>query len=204
MRHFDWKRIYEFAAGDISDPEIERHIEECARCRAEFERAKAILETLDSTEEPDPIRVSRTVQAAWDARREKVGHGAGFRLGWVLVPLALAVVIGVSILLATVHTPTKAPATAEVEPESNILAKANRAARELGLKEMKLDLSSLEQRTREIELDELGIEAPELAELPELTSSYLVEVLEVEDLTPLLEMLGTEKINGQTDTGRLV
>jgi len=204
MKHLDWKRIYELAAGDISDSELDEHLKDCARCRAEFERAKAVLETLDATEEPDPVQVSRVAQAAWDARRQRAERMSGFRLGWAMAPLALAVVIGISVLIVTLRGPAGTPV--QVEVEAGILSDAGKAAAEIGLKKVELDIALLEQSTQEISLDELGVETSELSELPEVTSAYLVEVLEIEDASVLFDELKVKSTGkgGQTDIGRPV
>jgi hypothetical protein len=55
MKHLNQEQIvlhyYGDAAGESS---IERHLQECAGCREEFERVKAVLEGIPATEVPEP------------------------------------------------------------------------------------------------------------------------------------------------------
>ena len=201
MKHYSWKRIYRLAAKEVDDAELERHLAECDRCRAEFERARRVIEALEHTELPNEATSRRIARAAWNEARKGAERAPSPSLRWALAPLAVAIAIG---LLLWALTPRTTGKQAPVQkPHTSILAEADEAAKDVGLADVKLDTALLEvPENLDIEPEELGVDIPEVT-LPELTSSYLVEVLDFGDTDALLKELGIEPTNGQTKAGRL-
>lgn len=201
MKHFDWKEMYGYAAGEASSEELERHLADCPLCKAEFEKAKIVIETLGQTGELDSIRASHIVHAAWDSRRVKTTRRVEFRPSFALVPLALVFVIVASVWVVIQGGQPKG--TVEVAVKSTILKDAKLAAKEIGLDKVEVDFALLEESESDFKLEDVGVELPDESMLPGLTSSYLSEVLEVENTDELLKELGIKESGGQTRYGRL-
>lgn len=201
MKHFSWEQICSYALGEFSSDELKRHLADCASCNAEFERAKRVIDALKQTSELDSVKASFIIRASWDSRRTRKARRLEFRPSFALVPLAIVFVIVVSLWLFVQNLDSRGKVEVSIQP--TILDYAKLAAKELGLDSVEVDFALLETNEADIKLEDIGVELPDESMLPALTSSYLHEVLEVDNTDELLKELGVKDVKGQTGLGRL-
>jgi len=201
MKHPKWEDIYEYATGEAIASGLSEHLKDCTLCKSEYERAKRLLEVLEQTEELRPEQPSRIAYKAWYAEKQKPAIGLDVKLKWALAPLALVLAVAVTVWLIVTGSYIKRLSV--LEKPWGFLGQGQVAAKELGLDKFKLDFSALEQSERDLDLKDLGVELPDESYLPEVTSSYVSEVFELEDTDQLLKELGVKAVDGQTSYGRM-
>jgi hypothetical protein len=77
MNHLSEEQIVLHYYGDADrEPEVERHLAECAECRAEFARVESMLRQIEPIEVPEPA--ANFEEKTWLNLRDRLPEKAGF------------------------------------------------------------------------------------------------------------------------------
>jgi hypothetical protein len=98
MKHLSEEQIVLHCYGDAEDAAaVDRHLEECADCKSEFDRVRQLLQQIEPVEAPEPP--ASFEEKTWLNVRDRLPAGRSGFLRWLQAPPKWAVAGGVAVLL---------------------------------------------------------------------------------------------------------
>ena len=128
MKHLTEEQIVLHCYGDAGDDEeINRHLQACVDCRAEFEKVKALLAEIPPTEVPEPPEYLE--QKIWLNLHDKLADEPAWRRRFFPSKWAIAGAMAVLVIAAFLagrfwpraHDVNKAPELAQANPQRVVL-----------------------------------------------------------------------------------